>query len=299
MTGSSATGSSVTDAIRVTNRTGGTNAGGSTGRPPTGRPAPGDLTVEGLSFAYPPRGFLRKSPGHALQDITLRLSRGSSTALVGRSGSGKSTLVRIMLALTKPSSGTVSLGPRSVQPGSARALRWYRRSVQYVPQNPAGSLDPRMTVAQLLTEPLRQLRVDGNHRMLVGQALERVEVAAALLHRRPGELSGGQNQRVAVARALVASPSYLLADEPVSGLDLPLRDTVLALLDSLVQRDGLGLLLVTHDLGTAARMCGTIAVLDDGRIVEHGPTHQVLNDPRNEATAALLEASPGLLRTHP
>jgi peptide/nickel transport system ATP-binding protein len=155
-----------------------------------------------------------------------------------------------------------------------------------------------MTVTQLLTEPLRQLQVGGNHRMLVAQALERVEVTAALLDRRPGELSGGQKQRVAVARALVASPSYLLADEPVSGLDLPLRATVLVLLDSLVRHDGLGLLLVTHDLATAARMCGTTAVLDDGRIVEHGPTHQVLKDPRNEATAALLEASPDLLRTY-
>ena len=288
------TGSCTAGPLPATNRIDGTKAGGTSGRLTSG-----DLVAEGLSFAYPQRGFLRKSPGHALKDITLRLSPGSSTALVGRSGSGKSTLVRIMLALTRPSSGTVSLGPRPVQPGSAKALRWYRRSVQYVPQNPAGSLDPRMTVAQLLTEPLRQLRVDGSHRLLVAQALERVEVAAALLDRRPGELSGGQNQRVAVARALVASPSYLLADEPVSGLDLPLRDTVLALLDNLVRHDGLGLLLVTHDLAAAATMCGTTAVLDDGRIVEHGPTHQILNDPRNQATAALLEASPGLLPTHP
>jgi peptide/nickel transport system ATP-binding protein len=252
------------------------------------------LTADGISFAYPPRGFFTKPSTNALEDISLRVPPGTSTALVGSSGSGKSTLVRIMLALKKPSRGAVALGGRRVKPGPARTLRWYRRAVQYVPQNPAGSLDPRMTVAQLLTEPLRQLRVDGNHRILVSQALDRVEVPAAMMQRRPGELSGGQNQRVAIARALVVSPSCLLADEPVSGLDLPLRDTVLSLLDSLVREDGMGLLLVTHDLATAARMCGSTAVLSEGRIVEHGSTERLLASPVHPVTAALVEATPGL-----
>ena len=151
-----------------------------------------------------------------------------------------------------------------------------------------------MTVSQLLMEPLRQLRVEGNHRALMGQALERVEVPAALLDRRPGELSGGHKQRVAIARALAVSPAYLLADEPVSGLDLPLRDTVLSLLDRLVREEGLGLLLVTHDLATAARMCGTTAVLSGGSIVEQAPTDQVLENPASPAAAALVQASRGL-----
>lgn len=251
----------------------------------------GSLTVEGLSFAYPSRRLFRKPPAATLQDVDLRLAPGTSTALAGSSGSGKSTLVRVMLALQKPVCGTVALGGRPVEPGPTRALRWYRRSVQYVPQNPAGSLDPRMTVAQLLAEPLQQLRVDGNHQSLAAHALDRVEVPANLLQRRPGELSGGQNQRVAIARALVVSPSYLLADEPVSGLDLPLRETVLALLDGLVRDDGMGLLLVTHDLATAARMCGSTAVLSQGRIVEHGPTEQLLASPGHPATAKLVEAT--------
>lgn len=255
---------------------------------------PGSLAADGISFSYPARGLFNRTRPGTLNGISLRLTPGGSTALVGSSGSGKSTLVRILLALAKPSCGSVSLDGRRVQPGRAGGLHWYRRRVQYVPQDPAGSLDPRMTVAQLLTEPLRQLRMDGNHPALVRRALDRVEVPAALLNRRPGELSGGQNQRVAIARALVVSPSYLLADEPVSGLDLPLRDTVLTLLDGLVRDDGMGLLLVTHDLATAAGMCGSTAVLAGGRIIEHGPTGQVLGNPAHEATAALLAASPAL-----
>lgn len=255
---------------------------------------PGTLAADGVSFSYPARGLLNRTRPEILDGISLRLARGSSTALVGSSGSGKSTLVRVLLALAKPSGGTVSLDGRRVRPGRSGALRWYRRTVQYVPQDPAGSLDPRMTVARLLTEPLRQLRIQGNHAALVRQALDRVEVPAALLNRRPGELSGGENQRVAIARALVVAPSYLLADEPVSGLDLPLRDTVLGLLDGLVREDGMGLLLVTHDLATAAGMCGSTAVLAGGRITEYGPTRQVLDSPAHEATAALLAAPPDL-----
>lgn len=252
------------------------------------------LTAHGISFAYPSRGFRHRQPTGTLANVSLSLTPGTSTALVGSSGSGKSTLVRILLAMANPSAGTVMLDGRTVSPGPARALRWYRRAVQYIPQNPAGSLDPRMTVSQLLMEPLRQLRVEGNHRSLVGQALDRVELPATLMERRPGELSGGQNQRVAIARALVVSPSYLLADEPVSGLDLPLRDTVLSLLDGLVREEGLGMLLVTHDLATAARICGTTAVLAKGSIVEHGPTDQVLENPASPAAVELVKASAGL-----
>jgi peptide/nickel transport system ATP-binding protein len=251
----------------------------------------GTLAVDGISFRYPKRSLRGTPPAHTLRNVTLRLAPGTSKALAGSSGSGKSTLVRVMLALAKPISGTVTLGGHAVQPGQARALRWYRRAVQYVPQNPADSLDPRMTVTELLLEPLRQLRVAGNHRKLLGEALERVEFPAGLLTRRPGELSGGQNQRVAIARALAVKPAYLLADEPVSGLDLPLRHGVLDLLDGLVREEGLGLLLVTHDLATAARMCGTTAVLSEGRIVEEGPSEQVLAHPTSPATAALVHAA--------
>jgi peptide/nickel transport system ATP-binding protein len=252
------------------------------------------LEARNVQFAYPKRGLAGGKPPQTLHDVSLHLAPGTSTALVGSSGSGKSTLVRILLALEKPSSGTVNLGTREVRPGPVRSLRWYRRAVQYVPQNPAGSLDPRMTVSQLLAEPLRQLRVEGNHRSLISEALERAEVPAGLAQCRPGGLSGGQNQRVAIARALVVQPAYLLADEPVSGLDLPLRDAVLTLLERLVREQGLGLLLVTHHLATAARTCTRTAVLSRGRLVEQGPTHQVLTNPASPTAAALVQASEGL-----
>ena len=258
----------------------------------------GPLTADNISFAYPRSGFRRQVPEGTLRDVSLCLSPGTSTALVGSSGSGKSTLVRILLALAKPGAGTVTLGARAVSPGPARSLYWYRQAVQYIPQDPAGSLNPRMTVTQLLKEPLRQLRVPGNHGQLAAQALERVEVPALLMERRPGELSGGQNQRVAIARALVLQPAYLLADEPVSGLDLPLRDNVLSLLDRLVREEGLGLLLVTHCLATAARMCGTTAVLSHGRIVEYAPTDQVLANPASPAAVALVQATAGTHLPH-
>ena len=249
------------------------------------------LLAQRISFAYPRQNIRGPEPAHVLRDVTLQVSPGESVALVGSSGSGKSTLLRIMLALARPSAGTVSLGARAVVPGRASGLRWYRRDVQYIPQNPAGSLDPRMRVSQLLAEPLRQLKVPGDHTLLIRQVLERVEVPAELLDRRPGDLSGGQNQRVAIARALVVSPKFLLADEPVSGLDLPLRNAVISLLDSLVRREGLGLVLVTHDLSMAAAMCGQTSVLSHGQVVEHGPTRQILGKPVHQATAALVQAS--------
>ncbi len=231
----------------------------------------------------------------ALNDVSLTVAAGKSSALVGSSGSGKSTLLRPLLALERPTAGTVELDGAPVRPGSASSLRWYRRTVQYVPQNPAGSLDPRMTVHQLLLEPLQQLRIRGYHHSMTREALERVDLDPDLIGRRPGELSGGQNQRVAIARALVTSPRLLLADEPVSGLDLPLRETVLTLLDRLVSRDGLGLLFVSHDLAAVAQLCTTrTIVLSSGQIAEQGATAELLANPRHPDTRQLIAAIPRL-----
>lgn len=230
----------------------------------------------------------------ALKDVSLAVTAGQSTALVGSSGSGKSTLLRFLLAMESPAAGTVELDGVPVRAGSVSSLRWYRRIVQYVPQNPAGSLDPRMSVHQLLLEPLQQLRIQGDHHRMVGEALERVDLEPDLIRRRPGELSGGQNQRVAIARALVTSPRFLLADEPVSGLDLPLRETVLALLDRLVTRDGLGLLFVSHDLAAVAQLCTRTVVLSSGQVIEQGATSKLLATPRHPRTRELIAAIPRL-----
>lgn len=249
----------------------------------------------GLSYAGP--GLLRqRSARPAVQKVSLSVASGDSIGLVGGSGAGKSTLLRILLALEKPDAGAVTFNDTPVVPGSASSLRWYRRLVQYIPQNPAASLDPGMNVERLLLEPLRQLRIDGDHYNMVLDALERVDLDPGLLTRRPRELSGGQNQRVAIARALVTSPSILLADEPVSGLDLPLRNMVLAVMEQLVHRDGLGLLFVSHDLAAVAHLCSQTLVLSGGRIVERGPTAAVYSDPLTPETRELIASIPRLSR---
>lgn len=243
-----------------------------------------------LSLPQPGRAFRRSVSTEILHGVSLDVSPGRSLGLVGGSGSGKSTLLRTLLALERPDSGSVTLHGRTIHPGSLKSLRWFRREVQYVPQDPASSLDPRLTVEQLLREPLVCLGVDGQHSARIRDALARVELPATASGRRPFELSGGQNQRVAIARALVVSPAILLADEPVSGLDLPLRNQVLDVLQMLISEHGLGLLFVSHDLDAIAAVCTRTAVLDDGRIVEEGPTGQILNDPQHATTRGLNAA---------
>lgn len=252
----------------------------------------GELRAEGLTHTYHSYGFRRRRSKPALHNLTFSVAAGDSIGLVGSSGAGKSTLLRALLALEKPDAGKVTFEGRVVTPGTASSLRWYRRSVQYVPQNPAASLDPTMNVERLLLEPLKQLGIDGDHRALIRQALERVELDPDMLTRRPGELSGGQNQRVAIARALVPSPRILLADEPVSGLDLPLRNTVLTLLDQLVQRDGLGLLFVSHDLAAVAQLCTHTTVISAGHLVEEGRTADLFDHPQHPATRELIASIP-------
>lgn len=255
------------------------------------------LSAHRLTHHYRGRGFrTRRRILPALRDVSLTVTTGDTIGLVGSSGAGKSTLLRSLLALEKPVSGTVAFNERAVTPGPASSLRWYRRLVQYVPQNPAGSLDPSMDVSRLLLEPLRQLGIGGDHQSMVSRALERVELDPGVLRRRPGQLSGGQNQRVAIARALVPSPRILLADEPVSGLDLPLRNTVLTLLGQLVNRDGLGLLFVSHDLGAVSMLCSRTVVLSGGGIVEQGPTAELFRNAKHPATQELIASVPRLGR---
>jgi peptide/nickel transport system ATP-binding protein len=230
----------------------------------------------------------------ALRGVDLQVAPGERVGLVGTSGSGKSTLLRCLLGLESPDRGTVTFAGRPVRPGSTASLRWYRRLVQYVPQDPAGSLDPRATVRELVTVPLRHLQVPGDHAAAVTTALTRVGLDPDLAGRRPGELSGGQAQRVALARALAPEPALLLADEPVSGLDLPVRDQVVEVLADLSARQGLGLVLVSHDLAVVARLCDRTVVLADGLVVEEGRTTDLLTRPAHPRTRELLAAVPVL-----
>ncbi|MCA0379256.1 MAG: ATP-binding cassette domain-containing protein [Actinobacteria bacterium] len=231
-----------------------------------------------------------------LDDVCLRLEQGSTTALVGSSGAGKTTLVRCLLALDHLDHGTVACRGRSLRPGPARSLGWFRRMVQYVPQDPASSLDPRRRVRELIAEPLRRLGVEGDHPAMVAEALDHVGLGQGLADRRPGEISGGQAQRVAIARAIVTRPELLVADEPVSGLDLPLRQQVLDLLARLHRDDGTGILLVSHDLAAVVRLCDRTVVMEHGQVAEDGPTERMFTDPSHPATRRLLAAVPRLPR---
>jgi peptide/nickel transport system ATP-binding protein len=255
------------------------------------------LCARRLSRSYPVRqpGSWRRSAGtQALDDLTLSLPLAGRVGLVGTSGSGKTTLLRCLLALDQPDSGEIRCEGRLVRPHSAAKLRWYRRLVQYIPQDPGSSLDPRMTVTDLVVEPLVRLHVKGDHRALVAAALDDVQIPTGLGRRRGSELSGGQGQRVAIARAVVTRPRYLLADEPVSGLDLPLRDQVIGVLDALSRSHQTGILFVSHDLSAVAQLCERTVVMSDGKIIEDRPTHELLATPRHRLVRELIASVPRL-----
>lgn len=249
----------------------------------------------GLRHAYPPRR--RGDPAvPVLRGVDLAVGAGERVALVGRSGSGKSTLVQALLAVQPVDAGTIRCRERTVLPGPVRQLRWFRRLVQYVPQDPGSTLDPRARVVDLVAEPIRRL-----HRAADNAALTAAETALAAVGlpvevgaARAGELSGGQAQRVAIARALCPGPELLLADEPVSGLDPSMRAQIVDMLRDLSESRGTALLLVSHDLSAVAALCTRVAVLQCGRIVEDRPTAELIRDPRHPETRALLAAVPRL-----
>ncbi|WP_459581999.1 ABC transporter ATP-binding protein [Dickeya oryzae] len=229
-----------------------------------------------------------------LQHISLDLHAGERVALVGASGCGKSTLLKILLALESPTQGEVWCQERQVRPDRVSRLRWYRRLVQYIPQDPAGSLAPHATVFALIAEPLRQLGETANLKQTVCAALEQVELPLTLLHQRAESLSGGQAQRVAIARAIALRPAFLLADEPVSGLDLPLRQQITSLLGTLSHHHNMGMLLVSHDLSVVSSLCQRVLVMYHGQLVEDRLLADLLAEPFHFHTQALLAAVPTL-----
>lgn len=240
------------------------------------------LACERLTHAYP------GAPEAVLRGVDLAVGPGERVALVGRSGSGKSTLVRVLLALAPVRSGTVRCLERPVTPGPVRRLRWFRRLVQYVPQDPASTLDPRARVLDIVAEPARRLGGGTDPAAL----LETVEIPAALHTARVRDLSGGQAQRVAIARAWSPGPRLIVADEPVSGLDPPLRARIVGALRASSAAHGTALLMVTHDLSAAAQLCDRVVVLHQGRVVEDRPAAELLRAPEHSETRALLAAVP-------
>lgn len=244
------------------------------------------LELRNVSFRYR-KGAL------ALDDVSLSVDDGQSVGLVGESGSGKSTIVRLMLALAKPSSGVVLFEGAPITPA---ALRRFRASVQTVFQDPYSSLDPRQNIESIVAEPLRSLGIarGDEARSMVAASLASVGLPADVLSRYPHEFSGGQRQRIAIARATVCHPRLLLADEPVSALDVTTRIQVIDLLAELRESSGLAILMVSHDLSAIAALCEETVVLNAGRIVETGPTASILTAPHQDYTRRLVRSVPRL-----
>jgi len=245
------------------------------------------LAAEDVSFAY-------GSAQPVLADVSLAVAPGASLGLVGESGAGKTTLLRLLLGLAAPTAGRVVFEGERLDIRNGRALRRFRRAVQPVYQDPFSSLDPRMPVGRSIAEPLRSLRIEGDHTARVTELLEAVGLPADAAERYPDAFSGGQRQRIAIARALAPRPRLLLADEPVSALDTSVRMHVIELLQRLAHEQGIGFLLVSHDLTIVSALCEQMAVLEAGRIVEQGPTRSVLTAPAHPYTARLLASVPRL-----
>jgi oligopeptide/dipeptide ABC transporter ATP-binding protein len=262
------------------------------------------LRVEALAKTFPGRRSLGDvlarrpaRPVRAVDGVSFELGPGEVLALVGESGSGKTTVGNLLMGLMAPSGGRVMLDGAEVGRLSARELRRIRRRVQMVFQDPYESLNPRMTVAEIVAEPLRVHRVSASSaelRKRVADALTSAGLTPvdAYLGRYPFELSGGQRQRIVIAAALALQPSLLIADEPVSMLDVSIRAEILNLLAALAREQGIGVVMITHDLSTVAAYADRIAVMYLGRIVEYGPTRTVLSAPRHPYAQALLSVVP-------
>ncbi|RII14790.1 Oligopeptide transport ATP-binding protein OppF [Streptomyces sp. YIM 130001] len=248
------------------------------------------LELDSAGYAY--RG--RRTP--VVEDISLTVEAGRSLALVGESGAGKTTLLRLLLGLNRPTTGTVRFDGAPLNLRDRTQMRGFRRSVQCVFQDPYSSLDPRQRIGTLVAEPLRSLGLDTRRtaEAKVEDVLRRVGLPADAADRYPREFSGGQRQRIAIARATVCDPRVLLADEPVSALDVTTRVKVVDLLAELQREQGLTLVMVSHDLSVVASLCARTAVLEGGRIVEQGDTGQVLGSPAHPYTRRLVESVPRL-----
>ncbi|WP_061017532.1 ABC transporter ATP-binding protein [Microbacterium sp. CCH5-D1] len=248
------------------------------------------LELHGAGFAYGSR--------RVLDDVSLSIDECDSLGLVGESGAGKSTILRLLLGLATPLGGQVLFEGTALNPRDRAQMRRFRASVQPIFQDPYSSLDPRQRIDRIVGEPLRSLGLasgaDAQRR--ISEALDAVGLPADTARRYPHEFSGGQRQRIAIARAVVSRPRVLLADEPVSALDVTTRVQVLELLDRLRRENGLSLVMVSHDLTAIASACDRTVVLKDGRVVEQGATSDVLHAPQDPYTRALVDAVPRLPR---
>lgn len=256
------------------------------------------VNVRNLRKSYPIRkGPFGRATGQvrAVDDVSFSIGRNEVIGLAGESGSGKSTIGRLLLRLVEPTDGTVEFDGRDIGGMSATELRAFRRRAQIVFQDPFASLDPLMTVGESIAEPLliqgEAARSEIDDR--VAELLEAVSLPLDFARRPPDALSGGQRQRVVIARALAVNPAFIVADEPVSALDVSIQAQILALLESLKAKRSLSLLFISHDIAVMEYVSDRIAVLYLGRLMEIGPAADVVGSPRHPYTEALVSAVPG------
>jgi peptide/nickel transport system ATP-binding protein len=262
------------------------------------RPAssePVALEANGLGKVYRERSwFGRAREVVAAENVTLTLRKGCTLGIVGESGSGKSTVARCIVRLIDPTSGGIRLGGYEISELSRRLLQPHRKRIQIIFQDPYRSLNPRISIGETIAEgPINYGMPRAQALAKARELLELVDLPADAIARHPHQFSGGQRQRIAIARALALDPDVLVADEAVSALDVSVQAQVLELLAQIQTRLGIALLFITHDLRVAAQICDDVAVMQNGRIVEHGPAARVLTNPQVAYTRALLDAAPG------
>lgn len=254
------------------------------------------LTISHVSKTYRRFGLLQRNrrTTQALNDVSVALTKGTTLGIVGESGSGKSTLARCIVRLIDPDEGVIRLGNDDLTAMSRRDLRAQSRRIQMVFQDPYGSLNPRRTAGELVTQGLI---LHGMKRPKAWAEAREMFAVVGLdpkaIDRYPHEFSGGQRQRIGLARALALRPDVLVADEPVSALDVSVQAQILRLLANLRQTSGLSMIFITHDLRVAAQICDRVAVMKDGEIVEHGTTATVFSAPEHAYTRLLLQSIPG------
>ncbi|WP_105420722.1 ABC transporter ATP-binding protein [Neorhizobium sp. T25_27] len=253
------------------------------------------VEIRDLTIDYPGRrNFLKPTePKRAVDGVDLSIGRGETLALVGGSGSGKTTLGRAIVGLVGITDGTISFGGEKIETGNSDLARKQRRDIQIIFQDPYSSLDPRQRVGDIVGEPLK-LEKDMSaaaRRERVLEVFSEVGLDTAFLRRLPHQLSGGQRQRVAIARAIVRRPAFVVADEPVSALDMTVQKQILKLVRDLQERYGFACLFVSHDLGAVEQVADRVAVMQNGRIVEIGERDDIFDRPKHEYTRRLLDAA--------
>lgn len=251
------------------------------------------------SFRTPGRVFRRGNEVRAVNAVSVDVRRGRTLGVVGESGSGKTTLARMMVGLERPDDGSITVDGVDIARLSGVDLRRHRRDVQLVFQDPYSSLDPHLRVSEVITEPLAIHRIGtrAERRAQVAGLLEEVGLEPAIAQRRSTELSGGQRQRVGIARALALNPKLVVADEPVSALDVSVQATILALLKSLQDRRGLTYVFISHDLSVIRALADQVAVMRHGEIVEYGDAEQIYRAPTHPYTIDLLRAVPAMIES--